>query len=65
MRNLQEMKELKRFYCTRDERAQQLRLDELSRQRQSQSPVNQLTVQIQELHDMVSFFERFQGILES
>ena len=42
MRNFQEMEELKKFCCTEAERAQQLRVDELSRQEgESQSAVHQ------------------------
>ena len=43
------------FCCTEAERAQQLRIDELSRQeKESQSTVNQLMVQIQEVQDKVN-----------
>ena len=41
--------------CTEGERAKQLRTDELSiQEKESQSTVNQLTVQVQELLDKVS-----------
>ena len=49
------MQDLKKLCCTEAERAQQLRIDELSRQeKESQSAVNQLTVQIQEFQDKVN-----------
>ena len=45
-------KNLKNICCTKAERSQQLRIEELSRQEKaSKSTVNQLTVQIQELQD--------------
>ena len=56
MRNLQEMEELKRFCCTEAETAKQLRIDELYfQEKESQSTVNQLTVQIQDLDKANSF----------
>ena len=55
MRTLQEMEALNFFCCTEGERAQQLRIDELSRQeKESQSTVNHLVVQIQEVQDKVN-----------
>ena len=55
------MEELKKFCCAEVERAQQLQIDELSRQEEaSRSTVNQFTVHIQELQDKVNS-ERSQG----
>ena len=53
---LQEMEELKKICCAVAEKTQRLRMDELTRQefKESQSTVNQLTVQIQELQDKVN-----------
>ena len=51
------MEELKEICCTEAERTQGLRADEFSRDelRESQSSMNQLTVQIQELQVTVNF----------
>ena len=47
MRSLQEIKELKKMCCTETEKANQLRMDDLSVQdKESKSPVKQLMVQI-------------------
>ena len=55
MRNLLEMKELKKFCCAETERAQQLRIDELSRrERESQSSVVLFTVRSHDLQDKLN-----------
>ena len=62
MKILLEIEEKKKLCCTEEERAKQLRIDELSRQeKESQSAMNQQTVQIQKVQDKVNeFLERFQ-----
>ena len=54
-KNTQEVEELKMICCSETERTQELRTDDFSRHelQESQSTVNQLTVQIQELQDGV------------
>ena len=53
-RNLQVLEEFKKICCTEPERPKQLRIDELpAQEKESQSTVNLLTVQIQELQDKV------------
>ena len=55
VRNLQEIQESNKFCYTEAERAKQLRIDEFYiQEKQSQSTVNQLAVQIQELQDEVN-----------
>ena len=55
MRNLQEIQESNKCCCTEAERAKQLRIDEsFIQEKESQSTVNQLSVQIQELQDEVN-----------
>ena len=55
MRNLQEMKDLQKLRCTEAERAKHLRIDKISvQERESQSILNHLTFQIQELQDKVN-----------
>ena len=54
-RSYQEIDELKKMCCTEAESAKPLRSDGLSTQKEtSESSVNQLMVQIQELHDTVN-----------
>ena len=62
------MEELKKICCTEAERTQPLRVDDLSQQdlKESQSTVNQLRVQIQELQSKVNsviWFQRFPWFL--
>ena len=66
MKPIQEVEELKEVRCSEAEETQELRADAFSRHeeslpgkelRESQSTVNQLAVQIQELQDRVEFLE--------
>lgn len=57
------MEELEKICCTEAERTQQLRVDDLSRQelQESQSTLNQLTVQIQEVQDKANSLNESRG----
>ena len=62
MRSFQEEEELRKMCCREAEIAKQLRWDELSiQERESQSGVNQLTVQIQDSQDKVKSLNVFRS----